>query len=146
MALIKCKECKKELSSTAKMCPNCGEITEYGRNSKKKLVTTIITAIAIVTAIIICDQTAILKRCNGIDEKRGNICVKKHYSDALVKEECGSGLYVKDGRCYLINGNIKAGFPTKKYYCNEGYLDEDYALIHKCVVETTYDASYKFGE
>lgn len=128
------------------MCPNCGEITEYGKTSKKKLIGISLLAIVVVIAIIICDHMAIFKSCDYSDEKRGNICVKKHYSDALVKEECGSGLYAKDGRCYWINGNIKAGFPTKKYYCNEGYLDEEYALIHKCVVETTYDASYKFGE
>lgn len=24
MALIKCSECKKEISSTAKVCPHCG--------------------------------------------------------------------------------------------------------------------------
>lgn len=145
MALIKCKECKKELSSMVKMCPNCGEITEYGKKSKRKFIKMITLAIAIIVVIVVCDQTAILKRCDIDDEKRGNICIKKHYSDALVKEECSiSGMYVKDGRCWY--GSLKRGYPTKKYYCNDGYLDEQSGFSHKCVVETTYKASYRFGE
>lgn len=145
MALIKCKECKKNLSSTAKVCPNCGEMTEHGKNSKRKFIIIILLSLTLVLIIIICNQTAILKRCNYGDEKRGNICIKKHYSDALSKKECGNGFYLKDGRCYLIRGNIKAGFPTTKYYCNEGYLEKQYG-ISQCVVETTYNANYRFWE
>lgn len=145
MALIKCMECKKELASTAKVCPNCGKITLYGKTQKNNLMKKIGLLIVVITIIIVCDQTAILKRCDNGDEKKGNICIKKHYSDALSKEECPNGLYVKDGRCYWANGNVKAGIPTKKYYCNEGYLEEkNYGLSHRCVVETTYNASYKF--
>jgi uncharacterized membrane protein YvbJ len=38
MALIKCKECGKEVSSEAKNCPNCGyPITSTKKESKKNL-------------------------------------------------------------------------------------------------------------
>ena len=142
MALIKCKECKKELSSTAKMCPNCGEITEYGRNSKRKLIGISLAIIVVVVAVIICDQMAIFKSCDYKDEKVGNICIKKHYSDALIKEECLNGYYLKDGKCYSSTYTLISRLPIKKSYCNEGYLEE--GIIDKCVVETTYDAKYEF--
>ena len=144
MALVSCCECEKELSNKAKICPNCGAITEYGKESKKKCWKVILLIISITIAIIACDQTALLKQCDDDDEKRGNICVKKHYSDALSKQECSiSGMYVKDGRCWT-NSGIKAGIPKTVYYCNEGYLDDN-GLLHECVVETTYNAYYKFN-
>lgn len=144
MALIKCKECKKELSSMAKMCPNCGEITDYGKASKKKLIGISLLAIVVVIAIIICDHMAVFKSCDYGDEKRGNICIKKHSSDALTKEECLNGYYLKDGKCYSSTYTLISRTPRKKSYCNEGYLEE--GIIDKCVVEITYDASYRFGE
>lgn len=146
MALIKCKECKKELSSNAKKCPNCGEITEYGKQLNKKMMIAIFLFVIIIGAIIVCDNTGLLKTCKEGDEKRGNTCISKHYSDALEKEECSSaGLYVKDGRCYHKMSGAQLGIPTKKYYCSSGYLDKSaYSNYQKrCIVETTYKAYYK---
>lgn len=37
MALIKCAECKKSIASDAEKCPNCGTITDYGKNKKNKI-------------------------------------------------------------------------------------------------------------
>ena len=35
MALIKCKECGKEISDTAERCPNCGCVTKHGQEQKE---------------------------------------------------------------------------------------------------------------
>lgn len=34
MALIKCNECGKEISDTAERCPNCGCVTNRGKEQK----------------------------------------------------------------------------------------------------------------
>lgn len=141
MSLIKCKECKKELSSKAIKCPKCGMFTEYG----KKQLKVIAIIVVILALIIVVDSTAILKGCKQGDEKRGSICVSKHYFDAQSQDTCGEGLYVKDGRCYQKATGLKLGIPTRKYYCNSGYLEENnYLQRNKCVVETTYNAYYIF--
>jgi len=36
MALIKCSECGKEISSNAEVCPSCGALTRYGKRFRKK--------------------------------------------------------------------------------------------------------------
>ncbi len=55
MALVKCKECGKEISDTAKVCVNCGAKTEKAKMKSKrvKLYTSILIVIAIILTIII---------------------------------------------------------------------------------------------
>ena len=54
MALIKCKECGKEISDTVKKCPNCGVKIEKGKKvNKKYIVIGIIVAIVILSSIVI---------------------------------------------------------------------------------------------
>jgi len=48
MALVKCPECGKEISDTAKSCPNCGYVFKKKGTSK-----TIIRFVAVVAAIIV---------------------------------------------------------------------------------------------
>lgn len=36
MAMIKCKECGKEISDTAKICPNCRSENRNGKIKKQK--------------------------------------------------------------------------------------------------------------
>jgi len=36
MAMIKCKECGKEISSLAEKCPHCGHMTRYGKEMNDK--------------------------------------------------------------------------------------------------------------
>jgi|GEM_PF-4239769 hypothetical protein len=52
MALIKCKECNKEISDNASQCPNCGYVYKKTKNKKEKssafkIVIPIIVAIAV---------------------------------------------------------------------------------------------------
>lgn len=56
MALIKCKECGKEISGTAESCPHCGYRTAHGRSiteAKVLLVQWIIFAILIVVGFVL---------------------------------------------------------------------------------------------
>ena len=51
MALVKCKECGKEISDTIKKCPHCG-YKEKKKISKKNLITIVIAAVVAVIVII----------------------------------------------------------------------------------------------
>ena len=144
MSLIKCKECEKEISKTAKECPNCGATTEYGKKITKKYLIIAASIMIVIMGIIICDKIAVLKSCDDGDEKKGDFCIKKHYSKPLYDEECISGFYVKDGKCYNSLTGLSSTNSTKHYYCNSGYLDGDNSITMKCVMETTYNAYYKF--
>ena len=52
MALIKCKECKKEIAKDAKLCPNCGTLTKYGKELKAKKQKTILIAILVLLVLL----------------------------------------------------------------------------------------------
>lgn len=144
MSLIKCNECGKDISASAKKCPSCGEPTEYSKKNNKKVIIAVGVILAIIIGIIICDKSAILKKCDDGDEKRGSICIKKHYSDAKGEYVCPAMHYIKDGNCYHNSTGSKGLPPHKEYHCDSGYLEEDY-IQKRCVVETTYNAYYKFG-
>jgi predicted nucleic acid-binding Zn ribbon protein len=51
MALIRCKECGKEISDTAKVCSNCGAKTEKTKQQNKKI-KNIIIVFAIISVIL----------------------------------------------------------------------------------------------
>lgn len=53
MALIKCKECNKEVSDTAKTCPHCGYILKT-KNNKLKLISKISNIDIIIVVCMIC--------------------------------------------------------------------------------------------
>lgn len=145
MALIKCPECKNNMSSSANKCPNCGKITETGKKKNKKLLGVFIAFLLLIVVLFTIDRTGILKTCDDDSEKRGNVCISEHISDAQYEDTCMEGLYVKDGRCYHKLTGAKLGLPTRKYYCSNGYLRKT-IRGGVCVVETTYDAYYNFNE
>lgn len=56
MALIKCKECGKEISGTAESCPHCGYRTAHGRSvteSKTLLIQWVICAILMFVGLVL---------------------------------------------------------------------------------------------
>ena len=52
MALIKCKECGKEISDQAKICPNCGAKTEVLEQKRYNIIIAICIAIVVFIAIL----------------------------------------------------------------------------------------------
>lgn len=56
MALIKCKECEKEISTTAENCPHCGYRTSHGKSvteTKTLLVQLVIWVALIIVGIVL---------------------------------------------------------------------------------------------
>lgn len=52
MALIKCEECGKEISSTAECCPHCGHKTVYANEHAKKVDLTVAMYICLAAIVI----------------------------------------------------------------------------------------------
>ena len=84
MALIKCKECEKNISDQAKVCPHCGAPTEISKEIRRisnKILYCIIISIVTLFVIIIC--------ANGIRCNRKSYIYGKQAIDILnsLKED-----------------------------------------------------------
>lgn len=79
MALIKCNECGKDISDTAKVCINCGAKTEKTKTTNKNIKIISIVSIAIILIII----TIVLIYINNPANK--NIIVLNSYKKQSKK-------------------------------------------------------------
>lgn len=52
MAMIKCRECGKEISSRAESCPYCGFKTRYGRNEAENKSNSVMMIVMLVLIVI----------------------------------------------------------------------------------------------
>ena len=52
MALVKCKECSKEISSQAKVCPNCGAKTEFAKMKSKDNKLTVLVILGLIVILL----------------------------------------------------------------------------------------------
>lgn len=77
MALIKCNECQKLISSKAKSCPNCGAPTPYGKSLMEKIMYVTIWIIALIALIVV-------------------ILVTNKQNDKIV------GTWIKDSTSYFL--------------------------------------------
>ena len=85
MALVKCKECGKEISDTVKVCPNCG-YREKKQIDKKKLIICIVVVLVVLCGGVI---TGIVIHNNNIKQQEK---AKKEYDKLLYTT--GAKMYV----------------------------------------------------
>lgn len=79
MALIKCEECGKEISSQAKTCPNCGAKTEI---SEKKKYNIILVVCGLVVIILVLLSIYFIHTSNPIYKyKQEAISILEEYKD-----------------------------------------------------------------
>lgn len=69
MALIKCKECKNNIANDAKICPNCGTTTKYGKELKAKNKKNLL----IITIVLLISTISIYAIVNANEEENGII-------------------------------------------------------------------------
>ncbi len=86
MALIECKECKKEISDEAKICPNCGAKTEKSKQDMKKLYKTLRTGL-IILAIVICFGIFYINRPLYKYSREAISILNDYKSGKITKEE-----------------------------------------------------------
>jgi hypothetical protein len=95
MALIRCPECEKEISSTAKICPNCGYKIKNKKNSSifKKLV---ILIVAIIIIVIMVSMVSVIISKKQLTEEEQII---KNVTE-LIKDDLLSPNSLECLKCY----------------------------------------------
>ena len=95
MALIKCKECKKEIAKDAKICPNCGTLTEHGKELKVKMQKSIsITMVVLIVLLILIYAIVIAK-----NEKNRIIGKWVQENDRVYGKFIDVFIFNSDGTC-----------------------------------------------
>lgn len=162
MALIKCKECNKEISDNASQCPHCGYIYKK-RNSKKeksmafRVIIPIIVAIAVFIVGIVL-FIAIDKGIQKIKEKKilNQVVGTWQYSqtsktnggvsyDIIIFTENKNFKY-SSGFIYGTNSDFKYGYEGTMYIYEDGniflYNDKNEFLKH-FQYNSEYDELYE---
>lgn len=150
MALIKCRECGKEISSTVKKCPNCGYKNEQLKEEKKekrinfikkyKKVITIITVVVIVgvVGIVVCNQ----QMAKRAEEERVQAEVE---ANTLNEDEKIVAKIVKKYQSALKNPESMQIFEIRKY---DSFVLMDtsgqngFGGITRDVVSYSFDGTY----
>lgn len=92
MALIKCPECGKEVSDTARTCPNCGyKIKKNISNEKrdrfllrnKKIIAFVLAGLLVVITLSKINSASSKEYCNGIKWGTSLETIEKKYPDIL---------------------------------------------------------------
>lgn len=110
MALIKCEECQKLISSSAKSCPNCGAPTQYGKDKKEKITMVAIWLLVvfalIVTLLIIIDKQNDKIVGTWVNEREMEIVVpeslKDYPSQQFISTTKYSYHFNEDGTCARV--------------------------------------------
>lgn len=126
MALIKCPECKKEISDTIKKCPQCGYQIKPGFDSKKFIKEKkVFIAIASFLIVVIIIGYTIYSNQDSIKLKKfltnhGYTCSKDTYS---IRGNDIPGPYCKKGKyVYLVDGGDLANISLLYFYDNSHYI------------------------
>lgn len=126
MALIECKECKKEISDGAKICPNCGAKTEKAKKSNKR-VAIIISCVLLLIILSVASMFII----NKLNDKTN-----------LTAKEVISYLESKGYNFNAYKSTISA-YTTYYIYVDNDKSDIAFQRIDNAIISTIY--SWKNG-
>ncbi len=93
MALIKCKECNKDVSDTAKICPHCGFDLEQSRKHEQNEIQKKSGNGCLIAVIVFILLLVMLFALNPVDEQYGN-----------CSDMCG---YLKGQGVYTSEQNVR---------------------------------------
>lgn len=101
MAMITCKECGKEISSTAERCPHCGCKTRYGKETEDSKRNS--TALWVGLALVVIGAILFFPACMTMIEEADNWYfwnVYREESNAVIwKLAIGAGMLAGGGYC-----------------------------------------------
>lgn len=170
MALIKCDECKKEISDTVEKCPHCGykiknnfelkkinikELFEKIKNNKKLLYSIIgglLVIVILCTLVIGNKKDRYAKKVISYLESNGYVCTKGTYNVGHIDEN----IMEKSVRCilkeekeeyqYIVRSKKK--FDVQFIYKGNHYTNEEFSfrLAPYIVYESDIISLYKNGE
>jgi hypothetical protein len=141
MALIKCKECGKDISDTAKVCINCGAKTEKAKKNNKKII--VIAIIIIFLIILITGSIFIIQQLNNKTNLSANEVVEYLQSKGYKFEALKSTLtqyttyyiYVNnDDIAFQLIDNI---FTGTMYSWKNNKINDDWAEINETTENNT---------
>lgn len=120
MALIKCKECGKEISSTIKNCPHCG----YRIESDSDQVFNKIGQISKIIIISVFSMIFLWAFCTGDNEKKGSSIAQKLYPlYSNVKQEVLKDLKSPSTATFAEFEEIKYKDNGDDTYIIQSYVD-----------------------
>lgn len=132
MALIKCEECGKEISNTAKVCINCGAKTEIAKKTKKKIKKYSIILIGITLIIAIIVLININKPINKY-RKEAKLIVNEYLNGNINNNYAYKKmdtLYDKIDREYKKNNDINYSILSAKVLCIKiSLITDDYISV-----------------
>lgn len=108
MAMIKCRECGKEISSRAEACPHCGAKTRFGREeAEKKQLTTASVIWMLLSAVgTILFVTALLTMMGDISDYHNSWYGGYNYKSPLSDHEMGVVMRLIVGIALDIGGAV----------------------------------------
>lgn len=116
MALIQCKECGKEISSTAKKCPHCGfvnkELKEEKINNGKKFIKKNIKIISIVAIVLLAIIIGVIAYNKKAEKEK---IEEQIQAETLTEDEKMVVKIVKDYKSALKNPESLQVFEIRKY-------------------------------
>lgn len=137
MALIKCKECKKEIAKDAKICPNCGTLTKYGKELKVKKQKTILIAMMVLLVLLILtyvivnarkeENKIIGKWVREYENKIGDITI--NYIDIFIFNSDGTCVNETDFSSDPCSYKVKNNKITITWLNDEYWYDDNENLV-----------------
>lgn len=115
MALIKCKECGKEISDSVKSCPHCGYVYKKEHSTIKTIIICVCTIIALVILVLIISLLP-----NYIGKLKGNVA---------IKEISGNYKLITNNELSL-DENIKITQDNTINICYDGYFPPNFDEKH----------------
>lgn len=91
MAMIKCRECGKEISSRAEACPHCGAKTRFGMNENDKKQASVAAVILILVSVVgtIIFFSALMTMLRDINNYDNPWVSGYNYKSPLTEHEVG---------------------------------------------------------
>ena len=145
MALIKCKECNKEISDNAKQCPNCGVTIKKGNKTLWFLAIGATIVIIIIVIIIFILNNTNNSDINNTNNSDSNNTITSEYVNFITisdmellndikKNEKAIILYISEecSHCKTLINNIKEikGYKITIYVVNyKDFTDEEFDEI-----------------
>ena len=120
MALVKCNECGKKISDTAKTCPHCGAKNLLVQSSKKKgiiVVCSLIGIIAIVVTIFLLNKSPLDVYKNSMIDALEDYRAGKIDRKELMNKMDGISDKLRD-----YDGNDKESFKALSISIEAGYI------------------------
>jgi hypothetical protein len=136
MALIECKECKKEVSSEAKTCPNCGFDLQKETNKKKSNIGCIVAIVLIGIIFLIIQLSPSSNESNKAMEA---FIVSQDFVSSELKTPSEAEYPTFNDSFVTISGNI---YTIRSYVDSQNSFGANIRSSYTCILKFENDLFY----